>query len=344
MTERRTREIGFTLIELMVSMAILALISIYLTGMLTQQNRAYTVVDQVTEAQSNTRAISQILEREVRMSGALVPEGGAACGVDNTNAPDILFVTDSEPLQITAAMLYELGANIDSGFDGTGTDTIRLNTASGGVVLDGDPFYDTDADGVPDSDFRPGAGVIVIDPKNPERGSACGVIVAGGVNVAGATLDVDFGDSPGNLAARGAGRPINPLVAIPAHRYMIDDQSRLMRDEMVLADDVEDFQVAFLFDLNDDDVYTGANEDWGSSSPFVAGEYVANARDHSFLRQINFNFVTRARRADPNFTGATFQATENRDPVPGTDGFRRRVYRGEVRVRNVGLRWTEEVS
>jgi prepilin-type N-terminal cleavage/methylation domain-containing protein len=339
MTERRTRESGFTLIELMVSMAILALMSVYLTGMLTQQNRAYTVVDQVTEAQSNTRAISQILEREVRMSGALVPEGGAACGVDNTNAPDILYVTDSEALQITTAMIYELGANIDSGFDGSGTDTIRLNTATGGVVLDGSAFYDTDADGVADSDFRPGAAVIVIDPKNPERGSACGVIVAGGVNVAGASIDVDFSDSPGNLGVRGPGRPINPLVAIPAHRYMIDDQNRLMRDEMVLADDVEDFQVAFLFDTNT--TLAGYEESYGE-----AGEpdYVANTLDHSELRQINFNFVTRARRTDPNFTGATFQATENRDPVPGTDGFRRRVYRGEVRVRNVGLRWTEEVS
>lgn len=342
MTERRTRESGFTLIELMVSMAILALISIYLTGMLTQQNRAYTVVDQVTEAQSNTRAISQILEREVRMSGSLVPEGGAACGVDNTGAPDILYVSDSEPLEIMDTMNYELGATIDSGFDGTGTDTIRLNTALGGVVLDGDPFFDTDADGVADSDFRAGAAVIVIDPKNPERGSACGVIVAAGVNAAGATLDVDFSDSPGNLAARGAGRPINPLVAIPAHRYMIDDQSRLLRDEMVLAEDVEDFQVAFFFDTNT--TTPGYETKLGSSDPDDDGSYVSPGTDHSQLRQIRFNFVTRARRTDPRLTGATFQATENRDPVPGTDGFRRRLYRGEVRLRNIGLRWSEDVG
>ena len=54
--------------------------------------------------------------------------------------------------------------------------------------------------------------------------------------------------------------------------------------------------------------------------------------------------MTRARRADPSLTGATFQATENRGPVPGTDGFRRRLYRGEVRLRNIGLRWTEDVG
>ena len=112
MTERRTRRAASRSSSSWSRWPILALISIYLTGMLTQQNRAYTVVDQVTEAQSNTRAISQILEREVRMSGSLVPEGGAACGVDNTGAPDILYVTDNEPLQIMDTMNYELGAQI----------------------------------------------------------------------------------------------------------------------------------------------------------------------------------------------------------------------------------------
>ena len=340
MTERHTRESGFTLIELMVSMAILALISIYLTGMLTQQNRAYTVVDQVTEAQSNTRAISQILEREVRMSGSLVPEGGAACGVDNTGEPDILFVTDSEPLQITSTMNYELGAPIDSGFTGSNTEIIRLNAAAGGVVLDGEPFYDTDEDGIVDSDFRPGSGVIVIDPLNPERGSACGVIVDDGVNAAGSTITVDFSDSPGNIANRQPGRPVSALVAIPAHRYMIDDENRLFRDELVLAEDVEDFQVALFFDT--DKIAAGYEDEMGSDDG--DGPYEASGRDHSELRQIRFNFVTRARRADPSLQDATFQASENRDPVAGTDGFRRRVYRGSVRLRNIGLRWSEEVS
>ena len=37
---------------------------------------------------------------------------------------------------------------------------------------------------------------------------------------------------------------------------MIDDESRLLRDEMILAEDVEDFQVAFFFDVNGDGDYS----------------------------------------------------------------------------------------
>ena len=339
MSDVKSHDGGFTIIELMVSMAILALISIYLTGMLTQQNRAYTVVDQVTEAQSNTRAISQILEREVRASGGLAPEGAAVCGVDNTDEPDVLYVTDMDPLQITPEMNYALGGEIESGFTGGGTDTIRL-IAPGGVVLDGRAFYDLDGDGTGDADFRPGAGVIVVDPKNAMRGTVCGVIVDAGVNVAGRTIEVDFSGSTGTLAAKPPGRPTSPLVAIPAHRYMVDADNRLMRDEMVLADDVEDFQVAYFFDRDDDGDPTEVGEVFGSATGAV---YVANAlnMDNEELRQVRFNFVTRARRPDPSFTGATFQATENRAAVAGTDGFRRRLYRAEVRLRNIGRRWRE---
>jgi prepilin-type N-terminal cleavage/methylation domain-containing protein len=334
---------GFTLIELMVSMAILALISVYLTGMLTQQNRAYTVVDQVTEAQSNMRAIASILEREIRVTAGLVPEGAAACGVDNTAAPDMLYVTDMDALTLKSDMTYQNGAWIQSGFTGTGTDTIRLYSPSGAnpMNLDGENYYDVDADGAADADFRPGGGVIVIDQANPMRGTACGVIVAGGVSTGGSTIDVDFTDSGGTLAAVPPFRPAAVLWAIPAHRYMIDATNQLLRDDLVLADDVEDFQVAWLFDLDDDEIAgeVAANEVLG----IPGNQYAANAvnMNHENLREIRFNIVTRSRRPDPSLTGATFQALENRAPIAGTDGFRRRVLTSEVRLRNVGSRWDE---
>ncbi len=47
----------------------------------------------------------------------------------------------------------------------------------------------------------------------------------------------------------------------------------------------------------------------------------------------------RSRRPDPNLNGATFQVRENRAPIAGTDGFRRRAFTAEVRPRNIGHRW-----
>ena len=69
----------------MIAMAVLLVVVVYLTEMLTRQSRAYAVVDQVTETQQNLRAIADLLERELRVTGFLVPEGAAVCGVDQTN-------------------------------------------------------------------------------------------------------------------------------------------------------------------------------------------------------------------------------------------------------------------
>ncbi|NIP93861.1 MAG: hypothetical protein GWO24_10565, partial [Akkermansiaceae bacterium] len=58
-------------------------------------------------------------------------------------------------------------------FIGTGSVNLTLDALHAG---DEDLFYDTDANGAVDSDFRPGAGVIVVDIANPDRGAACGII------------------------------------------------------------------------------------------------------------------------------------------------------------------------
>ena len=88
---------GFTLVELLVSVAVLGVVMIYVFGSFGAQHKAYTVVDQVTETQQNVRAIGELLERDLRHAGLMVPESGAVCGIDNTNGPDVLFVSVSVP-------------------------------------------------------------------------------------------------------------------------------------------------------------------------------------------------------------------------------------------------------
>jgi len=52
---RRTQ--GFTMVELLVSIALVGIVVYYVTNTFTVNQKAYIVVDQVMEAQQNSRAI-----------------------------------------------------------------------------------------------------------------------------------------------------------------------------------------------------------------------------------------------------------------------------------------------
>jgi len=335
---------GFTLIELMVAMAILLVVVVYLTEMLTRQSRAYTVVDQVTEAQQNLRAIADLLEREMRVSGFLVPEGAAVCGVDQTNGSDVLFVSDADALSPGSENQLGIGASILGGFSGTGgNEALALDD----VVIDGLAFYDTDGDGNADSDFlesvnpfRTG-GVIVTDRNDPTRGVACGILT--NVNTGADTIRVDFtsnGAAPGGTPLAGGGGG-GDLVAVPAHVYTVVN-AQLLRDGMVLADDVEDLQFALFYDLDEDGQEAPGDAEYpGSENGPI---YQSRNWDNSFLTEIRVNVVIRTRAQDadvvqnPGMAQGQWQVTENRVDPGGIDGFRRRVHTAIIRPRNVGLR------
>jgi prepilin-type N-terminal cleavage/methylation domain-containing protein len=344
------RRRGFTLIELMIAMAVLLVVVAYLTEMLTRQSRAYTVVDQVTEAQQNLRAIADLLERELRVTGFLVPEGAAVCGVDQTNGSDVLYVSDADALDPTNANQLGLGASILAGFAGTGgAESLTLDDE----VIDGLPFYDTDGDGNADSDFLESVnplrngGVIVADRGDPTRGVSCGIVTS--VNSGSNTITVDFTSN----GAAPAGTPLKvggpgDLVAVPAHVYMVANNaggnSQLLRDGMVLADDVEDLQFAFFYDTDGDGLEVGDGSDYPGSADYLPGYYESKDWNNSELTEIRVNIVVRTRAEDadvvqnPGMAQGSWQVTENRVDPGGFDGFRRRVHTAIVRPRNVGLR------
>ncbi len=335
---------GFTIIELMIAMAVLLVVVAYLTEMLTRQGRAYTVVDQVTEAQQNLRAIGELLERELRVTGLMVPEGAAVCAVDLTNGSDVLFVTDADAIDPSDQNLLGIGASIASGgFSGTGgNENLTLDDRK----VDDTYYYDVDGDGVADSDFlesvtpfRQG-GVIVADRLAPSRGSSCGIVnnVSAGSN----TIRVDFTSN----GAAPAGSPLNgvgttELRVVPAHVYTVVN-NQLLRDGMVLANDVEDLQVAFFFDDDEDgDEDPGFVENPGSE---LGPLYRSRDWDGSELKEIRVSIVVRTRAQDPSvllnpaMAQGQWQRVENRAAVAGFDGFRRRVHTTTVRPRNVGAR------
>jgi prepilin-type N-terminal cleavage/methylation domain-containing protein len=334
------RRAGFTLVELMVSVALLGVVVVYLLQTFTVQHRTYTVVDEVTEMQQNMRAVSDLLERDLRHAGMMVPEGAAVCGLDNAAglgalAPfgirdntDVLFVSDADAIVPGDEKSADFAADLDltdTNVNGNAADALDVDA----LVAEPSPplraAYDLNGDGTTDSDFRAGAGVIVTDPGDPGRGAACGVVTADPTT---STLNVRI-----LTAALGAGP--SGLAVVPAHVYAVSPGLQLLRDGQVLAENVEDLQVAYLFDANENGV-ADAGEYQGDG---VGPDYLANpASDVDTVREVRFNVVARTRFADPENNVGQFQITENSPAVAAADGFRRRVQTSTVRLRNVGNR------
>ncbi len=320
------RNSGFTIIELMIASAILAIVMVFTMQIFTVNNRAYIKIDSVVDTQQSARAISSIFERDLRHAGMMVPEGAAICGKDNTDAPDLLYISDHTAINPVDAIGTFDGARVLGGVTQVdfGVATFTLDT----LVLEPDtpdPSYDTDGNGVNDSDFNDnGGGVIITDLSDPDRGSVCGIVE--NVNLATNSITVDIKTDSFDTAGTAT------LIAVPAIEYRIDS-NRLYRNGLLLAEGVEDLQLVYFLDSNGN-----FSLDVGELHGISGNNYVAKDSDASDLRAVRFNVVTRTRSEDERFTQGFFQATENRNAVAGKDGYRRRVHTAIVRMRNIGDR------
>jgi prepilin-type N-terminal cleavage/methylation domain-containing protein len=339
--ERATRRSGgFSLIELMISAAILVIVVTAVMQSFVVQNRAYTVTDQVVEAQQSLRAVAWLLERDARMTGFLVPEAAALCAIDETNRPDMVWFTDADALDPNGQARPALGAEV---LNNSYASTISIQSIQvADTVLDGTApgagaFHDNDNDGVPDADFLEGGGALLVDLDDPARGAACGVVL----DVGASTVRVDFRTRITPIAG-------DRLILVPAQVYevVLDppgsvDEPQLLRNGRVIATGVEDLQVAFFFDRDRDGVLDGENLLTGEMpGADGAAVYASDAHDNRDLREIRINLVTRTRQEDAETSAGQFQAQENRVAPAGNDGYRRRVHTSTVKLRNVGYRGT----
>jgi prepilin-type N-terminal cleavage/methylation domain-containing protein len=322
---------GFTLIELMVSAAAMGIVIFYTLSTFTVQHQTYVVVDQVSETQQNSRAIAGMIERDLRNAGYLVPPPAAVCGFDDTNGPDILVISDTDAIRHVDDLPASMqGTDLDvesSTAPANGSTTLTVTD----LLIDGEASYKKDSGSTSlDSDFRVDGGAIVIDIANPQRGVACGKVTAVGTN----TITVDF-DTPALNGSSGTTTPDYRVV--PAHYYEVvtgTDPPQLERDGIILAKDVEDLQIAWFYDANQDGQATGTEYAGDAAS----NTYDTDQVDGTDLREVRFHVVVATRDNDPRNpnSAGTGQARENRDPntVSGDDGRRRRVYTATVRIRN----------
>lgn len=326
------RQDGYSLIELMVTAAILLIVMVGITRAFTTQHQAYIVVDQVTEAQQNLRAVADLVERDVRRAGYMVPPHAAVCAFDRVNAPDILFVSDSDAIRSVYDLEDEnISLTPNKGAEVTDDASTWNASGSADTVALAQLWLDHQPDG---NDFVVGQGVIVANRAEEDSPVACGTID----EISGNTLTVDFGSTSTGAVGSNA-----DVVAVPAHKYEViaGTPNRLQRSGQLLASDVEDFQVTFFFD-EDGDLVVDTDEDYGNAGGGTNQPWeltpAINRPDFSSLREVGVNIVTATRDEDPNadYQLGAGQVTGNRDgsTLASVDGKRRRVHSARVRVRN----------
>ena len=200
------RRAGFTLMELMVGLAVMGIAVVYMLESVTVGNRTYTVLDQVVESQQNLRAVAKLLEHDLRHAGLMVPVGAAICGVDNTASPDLLYVSDSDAIDPRDDIAPYDGALITGGVTNVTGTIVTLGVDS--LILEPNPpvrgAYDVNGDGTLDSDFQVGGGVIIMDLEDPGRGTVCGRIDS--VSLTGPSITIDPVVTPGLSA------PMSPAM------------------------------------------------------------------------------------------------------------------------------------
>lgn len=332
---------GFSLIELLTVVAIMGMVAVYMGRILTVNEKTYSSTDQLSQAQQNLRAIDDLLERDLRHAGLMVPDAVAVCGVDDVNGPDILYVSDALAIDPQNDFSTYSGVRVTNGnATGTGNRPLTLDDLIIEPSPPNRPAYDTDGNGTNDSDFQVKGGVIIADTSNPTEGVACGTIDS-----------ILLGTKVINVNVRSGLSTSADLIAIPAHEYRVDG-TRLLWNGNALTDGVEDLQVTYIIENDDppDNQVDVAHEIFGDdeSSPHQlfnesnpnagSGAVTLTGSAAELVREIRVNIVVRTRLEDEDFTSGRFQGTENRDVSGVTaDGFRRRVITTKVMLRNVAM-------
>lgn len=324
---RRTS--GFTLVELIVATGILGVLLIFVFGTMVTTQKKAAAVDDTVDVQQSARQIADLMERDLRHTGMMVADAAAMCGIDNDNAPDRFYVTNWEVVVPGKDLRPILGATVvtATNLPPSGTpftvDTLVLEEGSP------DPAYDIDGDGTLDSDFATTGYIILADANNPSRGTACGAITDVIL-----PNQLEYALDAGGLTAVPPGGKVPRIVAVPAIRYSLDGSGRLFRNAFQLASNVEDVQLAWFVDLNQNNTID-LGEYRGDG---VSANYNPLNVDASLLREIRLNVILRTPDPDPELTTGNPIATENRNVAPTNDGFRRRAYTSVVRLRNLGRR------
>lgn len=361
--DRTLSRAGFTLVELVVAMAISLVVLLTTLELFNNSQRSYVMQEGVAEVQQNVRTAKLFIERDIRMAGAGIPNfsfGGVAVyplefenNVDGTSGvaatiPNIVEGTDI--LRVRYQDFSVNGCGTDPAGSLASCDTLSQLTLAANMPTTAtvaDVNEDVTAGGWDSGCFCNGTSYTQPTPNMPfivtaADGSQSAVLFLT------STLPLPGFDRIGNgpnVTYQGVTYENKLLNTFPSGSiinffnpagiynalYSIQNQNGvpcLIRDtgsgSQVIAEYIEDLQLAFELDTNDDGLVDATVND-------------ADLTDlqKSQVRMVRINLLARSAHAQPNFTG---QRPAMEDHLAGVvDSFRRRQLTVTIKVRNLGL-------
>jgi prepilin-type N-terminal cleavage/methylation domain-containing protein len=299
---RESRAHGFTLVELIVAMFVLAILTVQMFALFTSQHKLFMNHEDTVEVQEDSRLATAFVLSDLRMAGYMVPRSAAIASRDGgTGGSDVFCASDSTI--INDSTLATAGGHFNRASLTADVDASKnkVTVAAGDLDIDGDG----------DVDFIEGRGVIIGDGAV----SHCATIT----NVNTGSGQITF--TPATPA--GFSAPIPGVRAVPARIYQLNG-SALQRDGTTLSTLVEDVQVEFGVDSD------GNGQLDGGEFPI----HDLNGFDPALVRQVRLTLITRVPVEDPDLRGSGRPAAANRT-AGAADGFRRRAFVATAFPRNL---------
>jgi prepilin-type N-terminal cleavage/methylation domain-containing protein len=306
MSAIRKKDAGVTLIELMIVLVIAAFLVAGVYSLFITQHRSYAVQDQVVGVQQDARAALDIMTRDIRMAGFVTGAGSGTGFTDGTN-PIVIngfnyAVNPSNSSTVPDTLTVVLGIEDWGKVQSVAGSEVKLDrnvdSTCGFVAFDLLPGRLYQASNADDGNDQITATNVPTGSKI-EGGKAYGVqTVTYSVTTADGVLRRNTGSGAQPLAGDG----INTIV--------------------------EDLQFAYQVE--------GDAGWYNAPANFPAGKTRAD------IRMIRINITVRTAVQDATVQDASAAAQFNQPALEdhttnlnGPDGFRRRVYTTEVKVRNL---------
>jgi prepilin-type N-terminal cleavage/methylation domain-containing protein len=305
---------GFTLVELLVTLAISGVVMAGVYSVFYTQQKSYTTQEQVSEMQQNLRACMLMMSRDARMAGfSFGPSGISYYDGSGTKYLSAIEGFNNNPDRID--IIYadaSVSAKIDKHMPDSAGD-LKVDSTAG--FSDGDLIIITD-----------GTNASLLEVTNVQSDGLVHNAAAGNINPPG-------GHNTFPPGGYDVGCDVYKVKYVsydidntsdPAHPKMRVDLDGPLGsgNPQPLALNIEDLQFRYFFaDGGEANAPDNLDAD--------------DTNDSDDIRSVRINILARSDKVDPGFTGNR-PAIEDHT-AGGTDSYRRRLLTTEIKVRNLGL-------